>query len=85
MMCVSCALTPEQDSIDAFGAAEEGPTNQVLQIHKSIARAESIAIYFISLFCLYFAAGWMFVNSFICVIILIMRTSKIVKKKKSHL
>lgn len=45
--------------------AEEGPANQVLHIHKSIARAQSIAVYFISSFCLYFAAGWMFVNSFV--------------------
>lgn len=34
--------------------AGEGPTNQVLQIHKSIASAKSIAIL---LFCCYFAAG----------------------------
>lgn len=36
--------------------AGEGPTNQVLQIHKPIASAKSIAIY-VFLFCCYFAAG----------------------------
>lgn len=60
--------------------SEEGSTNQVLQIHKSIASAESISIYFISLFCLYFAAGWMFVNLIICVLVLSMHTHKIVEK-----
>lgn len=36
--------------------AGEGPTNQVLQNHKSIASAKSIAVYFL-LLCCYFAAG----------------------------
>lgn len=40
--------------------AEEGPTNQVLQTHKIISRAKSIAVESFSfLFCCYFAAVWL--------------------------
>lgn len=58
MMCVVCALTPEQDSTDAFGDSWRGPYQPGTAVHKSIASAKSIAIYFFY-FAITLLLGWL--------------------------
>lgn len=50
--CVVCALTLSRTALMHLETAGEGPPNQVLQTHKSVACAQSIATYL--LFCCYF-------------------------------
>lgn len=52
--CVVCALTLSRTALMHLDTAGEGPPNQVLQTHKSVACAQSIAahlLYFAGFLC----------------------------------